>query len=67
MWELNSAREYMMKTYKEPRAGWNTFSDFYITVISAILSYTANNMFVKMTFSFFYARIKDKSNELVRI
>lgn len=47
--------------------GWNKFSDFYITIVGAVVSYILHLIVDKLTYRFFYIYCKEKKDEELRI
>ena len=65
MIEIHSVRAWLHE-HQEPPYGWPAFSDFKITIVSAILCCIANYVVNRMTWSFFYEHCKEKKVEETR-
>lgn len=65
--EYGAIRHWMKSSFKEPSYGWPSYSDFYITLTFAVISFVVNYILNKLTWSFFYSYCKEKNNEKLRI
>ena len=66
IYEFAFLRNWMKKNFKEPVYGWPEYSDFWITLVGAMLSYTCNTIFNALTWNIFYNICKEKKNEEIR-
>lgn len=56
----------MKSNFREPHYKWPELSDFYITIIFALMSVAINFILNKISWSFFYAVCKEKKDEEIR-
>ena len=56
----------MKNNHQAPEYGWPEFSDFKITLISAVISFVVNQLLNMITWKFFYAYCKEKNDEDLR-
>jgi hypothetical protein len=66
-YEMPTAIEYTKSIYPEPVGGWNKPSDFYITLVGALVSFILHLVVDKLTYSFFYTYCKEKKDEELRV